>query len=239
MPCPVAPNHFEISPQDLENTKMLYAAQLKTLFDVNMKSDESIIRLLAVGRNLNTPYLLYLADIYIRELLKAGEGGLTVAKFVTDKRHKHFAELGKHAEMVQAAVTSFYKRIMPAITLKPPRVFSACVEATGTHIVSAATFVKTLASGSLGATELTTPFQFDLSFAFKDAKESGDEEKVEFEFKDVFGDIECKLADEQLPFDQTKLQVKSVDDEELGRHFGCALFGACLYVLTGHICVTQ
>ena len=49
--------------KEIEETKEIYKSQCITIFDQAIETDQAIIKLLAVGRRLNEPYLSLLAGI--------------------------------------------------------------------------------------------------------------------------------------------------------------------------------
>merc|ERR1712013_97354 len=189
-------------------------------FDAGMDKDQSILRLLAVGRKLHTPYLIYLSDVYMREKLKAViENGSKLTEFQFIGANKHCQRIKNMqwafkdrtpADEVQAAITSFYARINPQIMLAPSSKIVADLAKTSQLIGSAVEFAYTKANQD----SLACPFQFDVCFAFGESKETeaklgddeddedddddedGDEEKGNTE--DQFGDIIGRMESEQL-----------------------------------------
>jgi len=215
-PLKVDVKDWDITDDDILAIKTLYKKQLATVFDVGMDKDQSILRLLAVGRKLNAPYLMFLSDVYMREKLKAvaAKSKLSPLEFVKQNKHcqrlKNMSRKPNPADEAQAAITSFYARINPQIMLSPSSRIVADLAKTCKLIGSAAEFVH----NKVTKDALACPFQFDVCFAFKEAKEAentlpviGDddddddddeEDDEKGKKKDWFGDIDGKMESEQL-----------------------------------------
>jgi len=227
----VKPEHWDITKQDIEAVKRLYQAQLKTLFDVGMGKDQSILKLLAVGRKLQQPYLLYLADAYMRTKVDSGKDSMSTATFTLNS--KHFKQLSNFSkskdspfELATAALKSFFARINPELMFKPSSLIVGDLENTCELLFSAMEFVANCASGKF-STSATCPFQFDACFAFQGSQDTSntvgdvdneddddddddDEEKGDGDKKgkDWFGDIQAKLKAEKLSNSMSKLTVE-------------------------------
>jgi len=235
----VKPEHWKVSEPELQSTKKLYAAQLKTLFNAGMGKDNAILKLLAVGRKMGAPYLLYLADAYTRKKVDEGKDTMSVEEFArTSKHFKTVRNLPGGDEIwtaTSAGVKSFFTRICPELLMMPPSKVKADLEKTCELIASALDFVRNRAGDqNIGAA--SCPFQFDACFAFNDVEnafgdvgsdnddddvdddddddddddeEKKDDGKAKKEPKDWFGDVQGKLKAEALRNSQSKLTVES------------------------------
>merc|ERR1719162_1570352 len=205
-----------VSQAELTAVVALYDDQLQTLFDAGMKKDHGILGLLAIGRKLNVPYLMWLADVVTRERIRLDRESMDVKSFMAKSKHcQEMANLGVDGldAMIDGAISSFFGRISPAIMLKPARVIEADVASTCELFASAIELVhnKAVSGGAL-----TCPFQFDATFAFAKSKpatgdldfasgdddddedDEDDEEKEEKEQKDPVGDIAKRIKAEGL-----------------------------------------
>merc|ERR1719204_1708337 len=101
-PLQVSAEHWDIREKDIAKVKQLYAAQVK-VFYADIKTSKKLLQLLAVGRKLKAPYLLYLIDVYVRENIKA-DGKLTCSHFERSWRHfRHLKRIGCANQAGEAA----------------------------------------------------------------------------------------------------------------------------------------
>eukprot|EP00486_Rosalina_sp_Unknown_P005103 CAMPEP_0201570448 /NCGR_PEP_ID=MMETSP0190_2-20130828/12727_1 /ASSEMBLY_ACC=CAM_ASM_000263 /TAXON_ID=37353 /ORGANISM="Rosalina sp." /LENGTH=564 /DNA_ID=CAMNT_0047994011 /DNA_START=35 /DNA_END=1726 /DNA_ORIENTATION=+ len=209
--------------KDIEETKEIYKDQCPTIFDQGMETDQAIMKLLAVGRRLNEPYLCFLADMYSRDRLKAGpDETLTTTDWAL--KNKHCLELktikpssgggsgkGPFTQTV-SAVGSFFHRIVPKLMLNPQSEIVDSLEATAKYIAASVDFVCTIAKQP----QLTCPFQVDTCIAFNKAQDcskmamqgiddddddeddgkGNDGDTFSSEFYDCFGNVKDRLNKE-------------------------------------------
>jgi len=225
-PLEVTPEQLKVTEKEVKEAKDLYKSQLQTLFDTGMDKDKSILKMLAVGRKIGAPYLMYLADVYTRERIRGNDDGLKLAQFMQNNKHcKKLSNMGVNniSDEIMGAITSFFGRISPQIMLKPSQKIVADVAKTCELFARAIEFVHNKASK--GA-ELTCPFQFDATFAFQKSKlasndvamdeeedddddddDDADEEKKQEAGGDYFGDIKQRCETEKLSNSVGPVQV--------------------------------
>jgi len=116
------------------------------------------------------------------------------------------------SDKIDAAITSFFARISPAIMLKPARVIVADVASTCELFASAIELVYNTAGGALAC-----PFQFDVTYAFgkskaasgdlefdgddddvDDDEDDEDDDEKKDEGKDPVGDVAQRIEAEKL-----------------------------------------
>eukprot|EP01084_Bolivina_argentea_P289806 497725_1 len=112
---------FEITEQELQETKQLYEVQCPKIYNCGMEKDQAFLILLTVGRKNDFEYVQCLVDDYFRDKVKHIQEEWNVSKWIHN--HPHFELLKKIKykvlnkstpyELAVNAVSSFCKICCP------------------------------------------------------------------------------------------------------------------------------
>eukprot|EP01083_Nonionella_stella_P097048 272811_1 len=203
---------FSLSKLQKKNSAKLLEEQSDVLYNGGMKTEQTILDIIAIGHKNHYPYINYLADTYSRDV---AEGH---AKFTDPggwlKAHPHYTQLQgikgaegikqKPAELTNGALNSYFIRIVPRLILPSQYIIMDSLESTSRYIASSIQFMNNLAKDGTNL-----PFQLDLCIGYgkverfdsganDDEDDDDDEEEEKFEFQDVIGDIEGRLKSNKL-----------------------------------------
>jgi len=142
----------------------------------DIAGEKAFVKLLAMSHVLHVPYLQYLSDTYARDRLRVRlqhHRELSPVQWV--KLNPHCAQLTADGHLdivleIQHAITSFYHRVVPKLTLRPSARVQDSLEQTVEYIIGAIEFVHNLCT----ANNHTCPLQYDAVIAYlKSADTSG------------------------------------------------------------------
>eukprot|EP01084_Bolivina_argentea_P289808 497728_1 len=112
---------FEITEQEVQETKQLYKVQCPKIYNCGMEKDQAFLILLTVGRKNNFEYVQYLVDDYSRDKVTHIQEEWNLSKWIHN--HPHFELLKKIKykvlnkstpyELAVNAVSSFCKICCP------------------------------------------------------------------------------------------------------------------------------
>jgi len=188
-PLQVESDNFMVSKEDIDRATQMVKDQAPVLFDGGFSGDECLCRMLAVAMKMNKNYLLFLVDMFLRELLyhhykhRNDDNPKPFDAAEWQKQNKHLVTLknlnyninGQSAdELVKAAVNSYLHRVAPKVMLKPPHRIVYSVKTVAQYIEQTINFVQVMASKKMS----TCPFQYDSVYAFQQHTDTMDEDPM-------------------------------------------------------------